>query len=250
MAPLNRAIIISLSLHIVFVVGVFWSTHLSLLMLKARRHEFEKLGAIKMEISLYKPTDSPMKQGPSEKDLPPPIVKSAPQKEPELVFKEKTPKTKPKPKPKKEEKPKQKLSSILDRIRAEAGREERPPPKENNFPTIETGEKQATGTGSIGDRNASPAEQALQSAITKYFDTFDLRIKKKFPNAEGFMIAKIVGVGDQFEILSLTMIKSSGIQIVDQNCLIATRQALKNEVFAPDVISDLSGKEVSIQCKP
>ena len=69
-----RALILSGLLHILLLGGLIWSAELSLLFLKSRQKDLEKLGVVEVDL-LYKPTESAMRKGQSQQALPPPDVK-------------------------------------------------------------------------------------------------------------------------------------------------------------------------------
>ncbi len=229
-----KAIVLSILLHLALVAGLIWGDKLYLEYIKATKKDIPMISAALLMDKTYAPTDTAMRKGVSEKNLPPP--KPVAQKKeniPEINKKKKTAK------------------NILDQIRKEAREENRPAPKINNFPTHEKGEKNAFGTGGLGDRVLSPAEQALQAAMRKYFELEGAAtFRKQFPNAKGYIGIKLVAVGNQFEIASLVFHESTGFNVLDRKCELAIRQALHQETFAQDVIRELAGKETPVICKP
>ncbi len=244
-----RAISISIIFHALLFAALIYSAKISLSILKAKTLKLENLGAVQVDLT-YKPTDTPMKLGAKEKDLPPPKVEEEKKKEEEMVLK-----TKPQPKKEEGSKASKKpdLKSILDKIRQDSRLEDkpRPKPKEDNFPTHAQGEKGARGTGGRSLRAPTPAEQALQSAMRKHFELEEAAtIRKNFPNAFGFFTIRLVGVGSQFELSALGLAQTTGIAILDRKCELAIREALGAEHFSSDVIQELNGKETAIICKP
>lgn len=253
-----RGLSLSILFHIALVFGVLYSTKLSLALLKMRQRQIEAMGTISVDLATpYKHTDTAMRLGEEKKDLPPPLVgeKAPPEESP--VVKERTSKTKEREKKKETKKEalkkaKDDIKSILARMRNDANKEDnRPKPKEDNFPKSKQGEKNARGTGGFSARTLSPAEQALQSAMRRYFELIDANnFRRKNPNVRGYLEVKLIGMGHQFEIASLQLFQSSGFSILDRSCEIAVRKALDSEVFSSDVIRELNGKDTIILCEP
>lgn len=245
------AFVTSIVFHLLLLSCLIWSEEISLAIFKKRQKELLSLEAMQVNL-LYKPTDTAMKQGNETKDLPPPLVAQKAPEAPLPKIKEITPKKSGQKKKKKEEPKKQvqkpDLRKILESVRRDAHREG-PPPKENNFPTTPKGEKGAHGTGGVSLRKASPAEQALQAAMRKYFELPE-GTRKRLGQARGYIDIKLIGIENQFKIVSLKVIESSGFGILDQSCESAIRKSLNAEVFASDVISELNGKEHTILCYP
>ncbi|MDB5039229.1 MAG: hypothetical protein JWQ35_2757 [Bacteriovoracaceae bacterium] len=244
---MGKAFLYSILLHAILIAGLIWSDKIYLQFIKASHRERQIVSATLLMDKSYKPTDTAMKKGTNDKNLPPPKIEP-PKKEdlPEVSKKLKKSKTQ-------EKKPdgKKALKDILNKIRKDSAEEKRPPPKEKNFPTHEKGEKNAHGTGGWAERTLSPAEQALQAAMRKYYEVEGAdAIKKKFPDAKGYLALKLVGVGNQFQIVSLVLSESTGFNIVDRKCEVAVRQAIDQETFAKDVITELTGKETQIICQP
>lgn len=245
-----RAILCSLILHILLGASLYWSRELDALLKKSRASEIKAISAELLLDKTYKPTDTPMKLGSKKKDLPPPNVLP-----PKSVDKDKEKKASKKKEEKETslrgKKAKDTLKDILKNIREQAKEEKRPPPKEDNFPTHEKGQKGARGTGGRGDRALSPGEQALQAAMRKHYELEGAeQIRKNFPSAIGFMSIRLIGIGSQFEIVSLSFTESTGLTILDRKCEVAVRQALQQESFAKDVIQELNGKETLVTCRP
>jgi hypothetical protein len=252
-----RGLSLSVVFHVLLFTGVIYSTKLSLALLKARQRDIKAMGTIAVDLaSPYKHTDTAMKLGEDKKDLPPPLVgeKAPPEDSPVLKERNKTKEAEKKKELKKEalKKTKEDIKNILSKLRSDANKEDnRPKPKENNFPKSKQGEKNATGTGGISLRTLSPAEQALQSAMRRYFEMADANnFRKKNPNTRGYLQIKLVGVGHQFEIASLDLYQTTGFGTLDRSCEIAIRKALDSEVFSNDVIRELNGKEAIITCEP
>ncbi|MBN8554623.1 MAG: hypothetical protein J0L93_04185 [Deltaproteobacteria bacterium] len=245
---MGRALSLSFLLHFILIAALLWSGRLSLLFFQAREREFRSLGAIQIDLT-YKMTDTAMKLGKNEKDLPAPIVHQKPPAEAPKILKEMK-KIKPIAKPKTQTK--ENVKSILDKLKAESSKEDdRPKPKQNNFPKSEKGEKGATGTGGRSMRPPSPAEQALQSAMRRYFELTDAGgFRRKNPDVRGYLAVKLLGDGNQFQIAALQTIKSSGFTMLDRSCEIAIRKAVDSESFAKDIIAELQGKETLITCEP
>ena len=241
-----QALLISVVLHILISTLLFFSKTLDALFLKRELNDIQIISATLKFNELYKPSDTPMKQGVEKKDLPPPLVPLAKPKE------KKHAKESPLIRKKTESKDlKKNIRSILDKIRDEAREEKRPTPKENNFPMHEKGVKGARGTGGRGDRIPTPGEMAIQSAMRKYYEVTNIEaIRKKDPQARGFIAIRLVGVGNQFQIAEFRFIQSSGYDILDQQCETAVRSALHNEHFAPDIINERNGRNTTIICQP
>lgn len=239
-----RAVILSILLHSVLIAGLIWSDKLYIDFLKATQKDRQTLSATLLMDKTYKATDTAMKLGSKDRNLPPPKIEIPKHDVPQISRKtSKNLKTK--------DDGKRKLKDILSKIRKESSEEKRPPPKEKNFPTHEKGEKGAHGTGGYGERIMSLGEQALQSAFRKYFELEGGSIfRKRYPNAKGFISVKLAGAGDQFKIISLAVSDTTGFTILDQSCEVAIRKALEQETFAQDVITDRMGKESIITCTP
>lgn len=232
---MGRALVLSLVLHACIIGALIWGDRLYLKYLQAQRKDQPAISATLLIDKTYAPTDTAMRQGPSDKNLPPPKIQLPKKIEVPTINTKKKKSTK----------------SILDKIRAESVEEKRPPPKIDNFPTHEKGEKKAMGTGGRGLQTLSPAQQALQSAIRKYYEIEGSdTLRKRFPNARGIFTAKLVGVGNQFEIATLSIVDPSGVALLDRQCELAIRKALHQETFAQDVIAELTGKENPIICQP
>ncbi len=247
-----RAFSYSLFFHTGLLLLLIFSARISLSILKARK-DIHSGGVVQIDMT-YKPSDSAMRQGPSSKDLPPPLVEknTSPEAAPTPKLKEvpkldKGSKVKEIAKPKKND-----LRSILDKIRRESKKEdERPIPKDDNFPTRETGEKNARGTGGRATRALSPAEQALQSAMRRHFELEEATaFRKQFPGLMGYLGIKLQGSGNQFRLLALGWVERTGQPLLDRKCELAVRAALDAETFSADVISELSGKETTVVCQP
>ena len=246
-----RALILSGLLHILLLGGLIWSAELSLLFLKSRQKDLEKLGVVEVDL-LYKPTESAMRKGQSQQALPPPDVKqkAASEDDAPVIKTAKKPKPKEKPKPKKEA-PKTDFSKIFNQMREEAAQEAKRAPRDDNFPTSLEGQENARGTGGSAMRNLSPAEQAIQTAFRKYFeiprrDDF----ARRHPDAKGFLSVRLASEGSRFKIISLSWPESTGFEILDRSCERSIMRTLEEETFASDVISELSGKETQILCSP
>jgi hypothetical protein len=241
-----RAVSLSLFTHAILLAALLYSGRLSLLLFQAKNREFKSLGAIQVDLT-YKMTDTAMRLGKNDHDLPAPMVAPKVKAEAPKVVKEMK-------KVKKEtvHDTKKSIRSILDRLKDEAKKEDdRPKPKENNFPRSEKGEKGATGTGGRSLRPPTPAEQALQSAMRKYFELMEAgTFRKKYPNARGYMTVKLIGLGNQFEIAAIQTVKRSGFDVLDRSCEVAVRRAMEAETFARDIVTELSGKETLITCEP
>lgn len=251
-----RALSLSIVLHALLIFGVLYSTKLSLALLKARDRDINALGTMQVDLT-YKATDTAMKYGKNERDLPAPNVaeKSAPVEEkafPEKSQAKKPEKAKKETGKQKEQNRKADIKSILDRLKQESKSEDnRPKPKEDNFPRSLKGDKGATGTGGRAQRNMSAAEMALQSAMRRYFELTDANnFRRKNPNAKGYIQIKLVGVGHQFEIAGLQVYQTTGFSNLDRSCEVAIRKALDSEVFGRDVIVELNGKEAFVVCEP
>lgn len=252
-----RGLSLSILFHVALVVGVLYSTKLSLALLKARQRNIEAMGTIAVDLaSPYKHTDTAMRKGEDKKDLPPPLVGEKAPPEDSPVVKERT-KTREKDKTKESKKDslkktKESIKDILARLRNDANKEDnRPKPKEDNFPKSKKGEKEGRGTGGFSQSTLSPARQALQSAMRRYFEMVDANgFRRKNPNVRGLFEVTLVGVGHQLEASSLKVFQSSGFDLLDRSCEIAIRKALDSEVFSNDVIQELSGKETIVICEP
>ncbi|MGA0163771.1 MAG: hypothetical protein ACO3LE_05890 [Bdellovibrionota bacterium] len=246
-----RALILSGLLHILLLGGLIWSAELSLLFLKSRQKDLEKLGVVEVDL-LYKPTESAMRKGQSQQALPPPDVKQ------KAASEDDAPVIKPKIKPKPKEKPKQKkeppktdFSEIFNRMREETAQDSKKAPRDDNFPTSLEGQENARGTGGSATRNLSPAQQALQTAFSKYFeiprrDDF----ARRHPDAKGFLSVRLASDGSRLRLVTLSWPEKTGFEILDRGCERAIRRAIEEETFAPDVISELNGKETPISCNP
>jgi hypothetical protein len=91
---------------------------------------------------------------------------------------------------------------------------------------------------------------ALQGAIRKYFELPRAsELRRQNPNARGYHVISVLGVGNTLQLREIEMLQSSGFAILDRSCEVAIREALKKEIFAPDVISELSGKRHNIECQ-
>jgi len=258
---MKNALILSLIIHAILIALLVWSDELQLEYFKSKKIMKDASTALEISGLPYKPSDSALRLGREKRDLPPPDIK-VPERQPDApVVKEKqTPKVKEKKTPDDKKKisekrevanAKQSMKSILDKLRNDAKKEDRPPPKIDNFPTHEKGEVGGRGTGGRGKRLLSPAEQALQSAMRRHFDLVDARTFRKVnPNAEGYIEVSLVGVGNQFRIKTLRILESTGIKALDQSCERAIRVAIDDETFAMDVIRELSGKDSAILCQP
>lgn len=254
----------SFGFHAILFALLIWSDKIQLEFLKSKN--FRKDAGSVLSVNLtYKPSDTAMRLGKEKRDLPPPDVKIPPpapdaptlkEKKTEKVKERKTKKEADEEKRKIAEKKelerlKKSTKSILNKLKFDAKREDRPPPKIDNFPTHEKGEIGARGTGGRGQRILSPAEQALQSAMRRHFDLIDARNFRRInPNAEGYIEVSLIGVGSQFKIKSLRVLESTGFVALDQSCERAIRVAVDEESFALDVIQELNGKESSVLCQP
>jgi len=253
---MRQAICLSFVFHALLIAGVLYSAQMSLLLFKAHWKEMQAASAIQVDLT-YKPTDTPMKFGEEKRTLPPPNVQPKMEAEEGTTFKEKQSKKQEKPREKEKkpnpklEKTKSDLRNIINRIRKEAKQDDRPPPKEHNVPVSKKGEKGASGTGGMGQRALSPAEQALQSAMRRHFELEDaVNFRKHYPNALGYMALKLVGFGNQFKIVSLRVVQPTGYQTLDRECEVAIHEAVDAETFATDIIAELNGKETMIECRP
>ncbi|PIR22027.1 MAG: hypothetical protein COV44_10170 [Deltaproteobacteria bacterium CG11_big_fil_rev_8_21_14_0_20_45_16] len=239
-----RALSISVSFHLLLFAGVYWSAQLSLMLIKSQIKKEEIGGVIQVDL-LYKPTDTAMRKSPIKRELPPPKVKTKVKEDlPTLVKK-----VKPKPISRPAE-PKKDFKALFDKIRDETGLDRERAPKEDNFPTNVDGEKDARGTGGRSLVKMSPAQLALQTAARKHYrlpQALDLR--KKHPNALGYISVKLIGMGNSLQIVSLDHLQRSGFNILDQACENALRHAMNEETFAPDIVAELSGKENTITCQ-
>jgi outer membrane biosynthesis protein TonB len=241
---MGKAVFLSLLLHAILIAGLVWSDKLYTEYIKATQKEIHSLSATLLIDRSYKPTDTAMKKGSSDRNLPPPKI-TVPKTEDTSDSHHKLKDSKASTKGKK------KLKDILSKIRKEASEEKRPPPKEKNFPTHERGEKGAHGTGGWSERTLTPSEQALQSAFRKYFELEGATtFRKNFPNARGYLQVKLIATGNQFKIVSLVISESTGFNILDRNCEAAIRKACDQETFAKDVVAELTGKETIVTCKP
>lgn len=252
---------ISLAVHILLVSFLIYSDRIKLGFLKSKN---KPLASSTIQIDLtYKPTDTAMRLGKEIRNLPPPDIAPPPPPAPEApTLKEKTAKKEKEKKAKEDakrkvsekreiDKARQSMKNIFDKLKREASREDRPPPKIDNFPTNEKGEIGARGTGGRGQRILSPAEQALQAAMRRHFDLTDARtFRKANPNAEGYIEVALVGVGSQFQIRALRILDSTGFVALDQSCERAIRTAIDVESFSTDVVKELNGKESAILCRP
>jgi len=226
---------------------LIWSRELDLIFLNEKKKEWEALG-VRLIDDTYKPSFTNMKKGKEAKDLPPPLVqkKTAPEKQPEVSVK-KVKQQKSKSLKKKEAD----TQSILDKIRQEAKNEERPKPKEDNFPMHKEGEDKAKGTGGLSSRPLNPAEQALQAAVQRNFEMYNREmIRRNFPKAESIVQLRLAANGNQFEIISLNKIRPSGLDALDRSCEAAIQQAVTNETFATDIITELTREEKYVTCRP
>lgn len=246
-----KALILSGLLHILLLGGLIWSAELSLLFLKSRQKDLDTLGVVEVDL-LYKPTESAMRKGKTQQQLPPPDVqqKAASKDDAPVIKMAKKPKAKKKPKPKKES-PKTDFSKIFNEIRKETAQEVKRAPRDDNFPTSLEGQENARGTGGSATRNLSPAELAIQQAFRKYFeiprrDDF----ARRHPDAQGFLSVRLASQGSRFKIVSLRILESTGFEILDRSCERSILRTLEEETFAPDVIRELSGKETQILCSP
>lgn len=249
---MGRALAISILFHALLFGAVLWSGKIAFELFK-KNYERNRLMSGSIQVNLYKPTDSPLDKGQDKKDLPPPLVgRKAEEKDtPELKVKAKTQEKKEdKSKPAASKKPN--LKSILDRIRSMVNKDDdRPLPKQNNFPKSPEGQKGARGTGSRAGRPLSPAEQALQSAMRRYFEMEGATtFRTRNPNARGFMTIQLIASDRQLRLASFKMVEPSGFSLLDRSCELAVRKALDTEHFASDVISELNGKETTIVCEP
>lgn len=217
--------------------------------MQSNRKKLETAGAIQVDLT-YKATHTPMRKGKAKRDLPPPKVKiKKPPPPPPQVVKKEPPKPKKQKKPSPEEK-REKLAKLIDKFREQEGKERKKKPREDNFPTREDGEEKAFGTGGRATRALTPAELALQSAMRKHFEMPNAsQMREQYPNAEGYLSVRLIGVGNRLEIVSLSILQSSGFSILDRSCESAVQKAITEEVFAQDVIRELSGKENTIRCQ-
>jgi len=246
---MGKSLTLSLIVHALLAALLVWSDKITLEILKRNREK--KLASSVIQVDLtYKPSDTAMRKGAETRDLPPPDIAPA-VKMPEAA----APKLK-KPAKKLDEKndlkkAKNDLKDILKKMKTEARKEDRPPPKIENFPTSHKGEIGARGTGGRSDRLLSPAELALQAAMRRHFDLTDARnFRKAYPNAEGYIAVELTAVANQFQIRGLKVLESTGFDILDQSCERAIRAALDEETFAPDVLQELNGKDSAVICKP
>lgn len=246
---MTRALVISLVLHALFLGAVYYSSEISLLLLKDELKNKPKAGVIQVDL-LYKPTFTPMKKGQDPvKRLPPPKVQKTPPPQTTPPSKPTRPKKQP-PSEKKRAEPQKNFQALFDKMRQETGLDRQKAPREDNFPKSEKGQEEGQGTGGLSDREISMAEQALQAAARKYAEIArSAELRKQYPNAEGFIQVRLIGVGDRLELVSLRVAESSGLSLLDQSCENAIRRALENETFAQDVVSELSGKEHLITCQ-
>jgi hypothetical protein len=223
------AVIFSVLFHSLLIAGLVWSGKLDSLLISHKMKDLKAVSAVLLIDKTYKPTDTAMKFGKQKKDLPPPNIEP-----PKSVDKEKEKPTLRTPKDKSPKGLKKNVNDILKNIREQAKEEKRPPPKDDNFPTHEKGEKKARGTGGRGDRILTPGEQALQAAMRKYYEVAEAEsLRQKFPNARGFMTVRLASVASQFEIVSIALVESTGVDILDRRCELAVREALRQEVHAP-----------------
>lgn len=247
---MRTALIISIIVHILLTSGVYWSTNLSLMMMQSRRKLDAKSGAIQVDLT-YKATDTPMRKGKSKRELPPPKVKRKKEPpRPQLVKRAKPKKPKRKPKPKKEEPPKKNFKALFDQIREEEGLDRKKPPREDNFPTREDGVEDAFGTGGRSEQKLTPAQLAFQAAARKHHKVPQAESwRKKYPDAEGFIAVRLIATGSKLQIVSMQMVQSSGVSILDTACKAAIRKAIQEETFAIDIVRELSGRENTITCR-
>ncbi len=239
------AFLMSLGLHSILILGLYYSRALDSLFIKQSLKDRPTISASLKFSDLYKPTDTPMKKGSQKKDLPPPKIKK--NRSPEKA-KSSTPLIRQQ---ESQANLKKSVRSILDKIKEEADEEKRRAPKDDNFPTHEKGTKGARGTGGRGDRMPTPGEMAIQAAMRKYYEASGLeRIKRTDPDAMGFYSLKMIGLGDQFQITSLALVESTGYDVLNRLCEVAVRTAVQRERFAPDIIRELSGRETVIICQP
>ena len=239
-----RALSISVSFHLLLFAGVYWSAQLSLMMIKSQIKKEELGGVIQVDL-LYKPTDTAMRKSVIKRELPPPKVKTKIKEDLPSLLK----KVKPKPTPKPVERKKD-FKALFDKIRDETGLDREKAPKKDNFPTNIDGEKDARGTGGRSLAKMSAAQLALQTAARQHYrlpQADDLR--KKHPEALGYISVKLIGMGNQLQIVSLDHLQRSGFSILDQACENALRHAMSEETFAPDIVAELSGKENTITCQ-
>jgi hypothetical protein len=246
---MGKSLLISVILHLVFFALLIWSQQIRLKKLQLEIPQLSPVGVVYTEL-LYKPTNTAMKKGDEKRDLPPPQIKTEKREEnqgPTLV-KQKTPP--PKNKPTKEDKTRRDAQALMDKLRREEGKIAQKAPKEDNFPTHKEGETDGRGTGGSSRIQASPAQMALQGAIRKYFELPRAsELRRQNPNARGYHVISVLGVGNTLQLREIEMLQSSGFAILDRSCEVAIREALKKEIFAPDVISELSGKRHNIECQ-
>jgi len=243
---MKNALIFSFLIHVAFFSLVIWSEDISIQRKKLLNPQLSPVGVVYTEL-LYKPTNTAMKKGDEKRDLPPPIVKTEKKEEPKSKMS--VQKTPPK-KQTKEEKVKNAAKSLLDKLRQEEGKEMPKPPKDDNFPTHKQGEDKARGTGGISRRQASPAQMALQSAIKRHFEMpRATEYRRLHPDSKGWHSVSVLAVGNTLQLRDLTLVQPSGFAILDRSCEQAIREALQQETFALDVISELSGKSHDVECK-
>ncbi|TVQ80858.1 MAG: hypothetical protein EA369_01335 [Bradymonadales bacterium] len=263
-----KAALISLILHSLLIVLMVWSTEFSIARFISTREEVKLSGVVEVNL-IYRPTETAMRRGQTRTELPPPQVRTETQAPQTAMPKPSPPRPVPQAKPatpqpktpeaSKPEAPKppdledrrRDMRALIDRMRQEQGIIADRLPRDDNYPTIEDGEEGGRGTGGTAQIQARPSLLALQSAMRKHFELpVGNRLKETHPTALGYFRVRLVGVGNQFEIASLSLVESSGIAILDRSCELAIRQALSQEIFGPDVIADLTGKEEIIQCYP
>ncbi len=243
-----KSLTLSVIVHAAFFALLIWSQKIHIQKLKMEIPQLAPVGVVYTEL-LDKATNTAMRTGDEKRDLPPPIVKT--EKKEQLrgptLSKQKTPPPKTKDK---NDKTKKDAKALLDKLRQEEGKLAEKPPKDDNFPTHKQGEENARGTGGSSRLQASPAQLALQGAIRRYFELpRATELRRQHPNARGWHAIEVLGVGESLQLRSLDLIQSSGFVILDRSCEAAIRQALSRETFAPDVISELSGKTHNIECQ-
>lgn len=243
---MRKALTFSFLTHLAFFSLMIWSEELSIQRKKLINPQLSPVGVVYTEL-LYKPTNTAMKKGDEKSDLPPPIVKTEKKEDPPSKM------TAQKVSPKKQskvEKTKNAAKSLLDKLRQEEGKEMPKPPKDDNFPTHKQGEDKARGTGGISRRQASPAQMALQSAIKRHFEMpRAAEYRRLHPDTKGWHSVSVLAVGNTLQVRNLTLVQPSGFSILDRSCEQAIREALRQETFALDVISELSGKSHDIECR-
>jgi outer membrane biosynthesis protein TonB len=270
-----KAVLFSIVLHSLAILSMLWSTEFSIARFIEKREEIKLSGVVEVNL-LYKPTETAMRKGTQSTELPPPQVRTRTEAAPNAMPKPLPPKPKPKPKaatpaPKappqktaaakaaeaKEESAKQleqrrqDMQALIAKMRQEQGMIAETAPREDNFPTTEDGEADARGTGGTAVRQSTPSQMALNSAMRKHFELpVGNRLKTEHPEALGYFRVRLVGVGNQFEIASLRLEKTSGFPILDRSCELAIRKSLEEEFFSSDVVADLTGKEEMIRCQP